>query len=82
MIIFTASFNPSYSGAARRIAIPDTQMAELGMINELRMSQIVAVTRLGIPRTVMGNCTHEPCTLDAVAEQTCFGLNWEPTPVI
>jgi len=72
MIIFTASFNPSYSGAARRIAIPDTQMAELGMINELRMSQIVAVTRLGIPRTVMGNCTHEPCTLGAVAGANLF----------
>ena len=72
MIIFTASFNPSYSGAARRIAIPDTQMAELGMINELRMAQIVAVTRLGMPRTVMGNCTHEPCTLGAVAGANLF----------
>jgi biotin synthase len=72
MITFTASFNPSYSGAARRIAIPGTQMAERGMINELRMAQIVAVTRLGMPRTVMGNCTHEPCTLGAVAGANLF----------
>ncbi|MCK5545480.1 MAG: radical SAM protein [Desulfobulbaceae bacterium] len=72
LITFTASFNPSYSGAARRIAIPGTQMAELGMINELRMSQIVAVTRLGMPRTVMGNCTHEPCTLGAVSGANLF----------
>ncbi len=72
MIEFTASFNPAYSGAARRITIPGTQMAELGMINELRMAQIVAVTRLGMPRTVMGNCTHEPCTLGSAAGANLF----------
>jgi len=72
MICFTASFNPSYSGAARRIAIPNTKIAERGMISELRMSQIVAVTRLGMPRTVMGNCTHEPCTLGALAGANLF----------
>lgn len=72
MIKFTASFNPSYSGAGRRIAIPGTPMAEQGMISELRMAQIVAVTRLGMPRTVMGNCTHEPCTLGAIAGANLF----------
>lgn len=72
MICFTASFNPSYSGAARRIAIPNTKIAKRGMISELRMSQIVAVTRLGMPRTVMGNCTHEPCTLGALAGANLF----------
>ena len=72
MIEFTASFNPAYSGSARRIAIPNTQMALLGMINELRMAQIVAVTRLGMPRTVMGHCTHEPCTLGAAAGANLF----------
>jgi len=72
MIEFTASFNPSYSGAARRIPIPGTAIAKRGVINELRMAQIVAVTRLGMPRTVMGNCTHEPCTLGAVAGANLF----------
>ena len=72
MIEYTASFNPAYSGAARRITIPNTQMALRGMINELRMAQIVAVTRLGMPRTVMGHCTHEPCTLGAVAGANLF----------
>jgi biotin synthase len=72
MITFTASFNPSYSGAARRIAIPGTEMAKLGMITELRMAQIVAVTRLGMPRSVIGNCTHEPCTLGAAAGANLF----------
>lgn len=42
------------------------------MISELRMAQIVAVTRLGMPRSVPGNCTHEPCTLGAVASANLF----------
>ena len=72
MIEFTASFNPSYSGAARRIPIPGTEISKRGVISELRMAQIVAVTRLGMPRTVMGNCTHEPCTLGAVSGANLF----------
>jgi biotin synthase len=72
MVLFTGSFNPAYSGAARRIPIPGTAMADLGMISELRMAQIVAVTRLGVPRTVIGNCTHEPCTLGALAGANLF----------
>ncbi len=72
MILFTASLNPAYSGAGRRISIPGTPMAEKGMISELRMAQIAAVTRLGMPRTVQGNCTHEPCTLGGLAGATLF----------
>ena len=72
MIEFTASLNPSYSGAARRIPIPGTAIAERGSISELHMAQIVAVVRLGMPRSVMGNCTHEPCTLGAIAGANLF----------
>ncbi|MEW6078338.1 MAG: radical SAM protein [Thermodesulfobacteriota bacterium] len=72
MILFTASLNPAFSGAARRISIPGTKIAERGMITELRMAQIVAVTRLGMPRTVAGNCTHEPCTLGGLAGANLF----------
>ncbi|MBI4634515.1 MAG: radical SAM protein [Deltaproteobacteria bacterium] len=72
MILTTGSFSPAYSGAARRIAIPGTEMERRGMISELRMAQIVAVTRLSVPRTVLGNCTHEPCTLGAIAGANLF----------
>lgn len=72
LILYTGSFDAAFSGAARRIAIPGTRMATLGMISELRMAQIVAVTRLGVPRTVIGNCTHEPCTLGAIAGANLF----------
>ncbi|MDM8542501.1 radical SAM protein [Desulfococcaceae bacterium HSG9] len=72
MIEFTASFNPSYSGAARRIPIPGTSISKRGFINEMRMAQIVAVTRLGMPHSVIGNCTHEPCTLGAISGANLF----------
>ena len=80
MIELTASFNPSYSGAARRIPIPGTMIAERVVINELRMAQIVAVTRLGMPRSVMGNCTHEPCTLGAIVGANLFWAEVDVNP--
>lgn len=72
MILFTASISPAFSGAARRISIPGTRMAERGMISELRMAQIVSVARLAMPHTVHGNCTHEPCTLGSLAGANLF----------
>jgi biotin synthase len=72
LILYTASLNPAYSGAARRIPIPGTEIAQRGSITELRMAQIVAITRLGMPRTVAGNCTHEPCTLGGLAGANLF----------
>jgi biotin synthase len=72
LIEFTASIDPAYSGAARRIMIPGTEIAQRGIISELRMAHIVAVTRLGMPRSVKGNCTHEPCTLGAAAGASLF----------
>ena len=72
-ILFTGSLDPAYSGAARRISVPGTEMAEkYGMISELRMAQCVAVTRLGLPRSVKGNCTHEPCVIGAAAGASLF----------
>lgn len=72
MIEYTASIHPCFSGAARRISIPGTDIAKRGMISELRMAQIAAIVRLAMPRTVTGNCTHEPCTLGALAGANLF----------
>ena len=71
-IEFAASINPAFSGAARRIDIPGTEISRRGMISELRTAQIVAVTRLGTPRSVTGFCTHEPCALAATAGANLF----------
>lgn len=80
LILYTASFNPAFSGAARRISIPGTTLAGKGMISELRMAQIVAVTRLAVPRTVLGNCTHEPCTVGAAAGANLFWAEMGANP--
>lgn len=72
MIRLTSNLQPAYSGAARRISIPDTELSAYGMITELRMAQIVAVTRLAVSRKVPGNCTHEPCTLGAISGANLF----------
>jgi biotin synthase len=65
--VITRDARPVYSGAARRIPIPGTQMAKLGMVSKARMAHIVAVVRLVLPRTVPGNCTHEPDVYGTVA---------------
>ena len=72
MIEFIASIEISFGGAARRIPIPGTKIAKRGYISEFRLAQIVAITRLGMPRSVIGNCTHEPCTLGAIAGANLF----------
>jgi hypothetical protein len=36
------------------------------------MAQIVAVTRFGDPRFVIGNCNHEPCTLGGIPGANFF----------
>jgi biotin synthase len=66
-ILIAADIAPVFSGAMRRIPIPGTELAGLGMVSELRMAQIVAITRLATPWSVVGNCTHEPGVLGAAA---------------
>ncbi|MGE4319431.1 MAG: radical SAM protein [Deferribacterales bacterium] len=69
-ILLAASFDPAFSGAMRRITIPGSTLEKHGMISELRLAQIVAVTRIATPFSVKGNCTHEPNVLGA-----CSGAN-------
>lgn len=51
---------PVYSGSARRIPVPGTEMGEMGIVSKARMAHIVAVVRLAMPLSTPGNCTHEP----------------------
>lgn len=71
-IMLAASFDPAFSGAMRRITIPGSDLEKLGMISELRIAQIVAVTRLATPASVIGNCTHEPNVMGAYAGANLF----------
>lgn len=63
----TKEFNPVFSGAARRIPIPGTDLALKGKISEARMALILAGVRLVMGYGVPGNCTHEPNVIGAAA---------------
>lgn len=65
--IITRDAKPAYSGAARRIPIPDTEMAKHGIVSEARMAHILAAIRLAIGYEVPGNCTHEPNVIGSAA---------------
>jgi len=65
--LITREAQPVFSGAMRRIPIPDTSLSSLGKISEARMAHIVAVVRLAVGYEVAGNCTHEPNVLGVTA---------------
>lgn len=80
MINYTASLNPVFSGAARRIPIPGTKMGALGTIPEIRQAQVVAITRLAMPHTTIANCTHEPGILPGMGGASFFWAEMGANP--
>jgi biotin synthase len=71
-ILIGRKLNPCYSGAARRINIPGSELELFGMISEYRLAFLVAVVRLAMGRELVGNCTHEPNLLEAIAGANLF----------
>jgi len=71
-IIIAREAGPVFSGAMRRVTLPETSLSEYGMLGETRMAHIVAAVRLATPRKVKGNCTHEPSVIGAVAGASLF----------
>jgi biotin synthase len=65
--IITRDAKPVYSGSARRIPIPNTKMAQYGIVSEAKMAHILAVVRLALGYDIPGNCTHEPNVIGAAA---------------
>ncbi len=57
--VITREARPIYSGAARRIGIPGTDLARYGDVSEAKMAHMMAIVRLSLPSDVPGNCTHE-----------------------
>lgn len=66
-IILAREAKPVFSGAARRIPLPGTPLADYGMISEVKMAHLLAVVRLATGVAVKGNCTHEPNVIGAAA---------------
>jgi biotin synthase len=71
-ILIGRYLQPCYSGAMRRITIPNSSLEQYGMISEYRMAFLVAVVRLAMGRNVIGNCTHEPNILGATSGANLF----------
>jgi biotin synthase len=65
--IITREAQPVYSGSARRIPIPQTKLAQYGIVSEARMAHILAVVRIALRYEIPGNCTHEPNVIGAAA---------------
>ncbi|MCF7917008.1 MAG: radical SAM protein [Candidatus Omnitrophica bacterium] len=70
--LITKDAEPTYSGAARRIPIPNTELAQYGIVSEAKMAHILAVVRLALGYQVPGNCTHEPNVIGAAAGANLF----------
>jgi biotin synthase len=71
-IIIGRDMRPCYSGAMRRIMIPNSEMAKYGMISEYRMAYLVSVVRLSMGVNLNGNCTHEPNLLGPTTGANLF----------
>lgn len=56
-----------YSGAMRRINFPGSAVADRGMISELELARIVAVSRLVMGHVPKAHCTHEPHAASLIA---------------
>ncbi|MEN6326494.1 MAG: radical SAM protein [Syntrophomonas sp.] len=65
--LFTRDMKAVYSGAGRRITIPTSPLAVHGMMNYAQMGHIIGAVRLATGYDIMGNCTHEPNHIGALA---------------
>ena len=65
--LFGRKMNPAFSGSARRVPIPNTSLAKHGSINYAKMALYIAAVRLAMGYSVVGNCTHEPNGIGAMA---------------
>ena len=65
-------YGATYSGVMRRINFPGSPMQEYGMITELEMARMVAVSRLVMGDVPRAHCTHEPHTASLIAGANLF----------
>lgn len=67
LMLLARKYEAVYSGAMRRINFPGSPMEEYGMIGELELARIVAVSRLVMGNVAKAHCTHEPHTTSLMA---------------
>ncbi|MCF8033640.1 MAG: hypothetical protein K9K66_05260 [Desulfarculaceae bacterium] len=72
LMVLARELGATYSGVMRRINFPGSPLGHHGMINELEMARMVAVSRLVMGDVAKAHCTHEPNTAALMAGANLF----------
>ena len=67
LMLLAREYGATYSGVMRRINFPGSPMEEYGMISEIELATMVAVSRLVMGNGPGAHCTHEPHTASLLA---------------
>lgn len=67
LMLLARKHKATYSGVMRRINFSGSPMEKHGMITELEMARIVAVSRLVMGDVPLAHCTHEPNAASLIA---------------
>jgi len=67
LMFLAREYRAAYSGAMRRINFPGSPMSRYGMVNELELAKITAVSRLVMGDIPKAHCTHEPNAVSLMA---------------
>lgn len=67
LMFLAREYRATYSGVMRRINFPGSPMSRYGMVNELELAKVVAVSRLVMGDVPRAHCTHEPHTTSLMA---------------
>jgi biotin synthase len=72
LMFLARQYGATYSGIMRRINFPGSPMTKYGMIPELEMARMVAVSRLVMGTVPRAHCTHEPHSVSLLAGANLF----------
>lgn len=72
LMFLARSREATYSGVMRRINFPGSPMEKKGMISEIEMAMLVAVSRLIMGDIPRAHCTHEPNSASLIAGANLF----------
>ena len=72
LMFLARHYEATYSGIMRRINFPGSPMTKYGMISELEMAKMVAVSRLVMGTVPRAHCTHEPHSASLLAGANLF----------
>lgn len=72
LMFLARQYGAAYSGVMRRINFPGSPMTQFGMITEIEMAKMVAVSRLVMGEVPTAHCTHEPHSASLMAGANLF----------